>query len=135
MSTQDAVRQSSPRPRRAAGSDAVSAMRRRVMRGGLVLVLVLALADGVFGARGLIENMQLRQRNAALESAIEQMDTGNAGLIEEIRRLREDPAAIEELARGELELMKEGELLIILRDAPAPARGSAKAASPSAASR
>ena len=110
-------------------------MRRRVMRGGLVLVLVLALADGVFGARGLIENMQLRQRNAALESAIEQMDTGNAGLIEEIRRLREDPAAIEELARGELELMKEGELLIILRDAPAPARGSAKAASPSAASR
>ena len=42
----------------------------------------------------------------------------NDELTDEIRRLREDPAAVEELAREELGLMKDGELLIILRDAP-----------------
>ena len=35
-----------------------------------------------------------------------------------IRRLREDPSAVEELAREELGLIKDGELLIILRDTP-----------------
>ena len=91
-----------------------------MVRGGLVLVLVLALVDGVFGARGLIENTQLRRRNAALAISIDDLHAENASLIDEIRRLREDPAAIEELARDELELLKDGELLIILRDAPLP---------------
>ncbi len=107
-------------------------MRRRIVRGGLTLVLVLALVDGVFGARGLLENLQLKKRNAALQAAIETLDSENATLIDEIRRLREDPAAIEELARGELELMKEGELLIILRDTPAPAGGTSRSSTAAA---
>ena len=103
-------------------------MRRRVVRGGMALVFVLALVDGVFGARGLIENTSLRKRNAHLATAIDEFRGGNEALIDEIKRLREDPAAIEELARDELELMKDGELLIILRDAPASERPRASAA-------
>ena len=43
------------------------------------------------------------------------------GLREEARRLREDPAAIEEIARRELGLMSPGETLFIIRDIPPPA--------------
>jgi cell division protein FtsB len=93
-------------------------MRKRVVRGGLALVLVTALVDGVFGARGLLENMAVRRQHAQLEARIAELREGNEALIVEIKRLREDPAAIEELARDELELMKDGELLVILRDAP-----------------
>jgi cell division protein FtsB len=110
-------------------------MRRRMVRGGLVLVLVLALVDGVFGARGLLENMQLRRRNADLETNIGGLHAENAALIDEIRRLREDPAAIEELARDELELMKDGELLIILRDVPAPSQAGERASTTASAVR
>ena len=102
-----------------AGADAVSTMRRRVVRGGLALVLVLALVDGVFGAGGLVENMRRRARNAAMAASIEELRSSNEALITDIKRLREDPGAIEELARQELELMKDGELLVILRDVPA----------------
>jgi cell division protein FtsB len=101
-------------------------MRKRVVRGGLALVLVTALVDGVFGARGLLENMAVRRRHAQLEARIAELRQGNEALIVEIKRLREDPAAIEELAREELELMKDGELLVILRDAPSSEATSAK---------
>ena len=82
------------------------------------LVLVLAVVDGVFGERGLLANMQLRQRNAQQSAVNDELVAHNDDLTEEIRRLREDPAAVEELAREELGLIKDGELLIILRDAP-----------------
>ncbi len=50
------------------------------------------------------------------------MRARNDALTDEIRRLREDPGAVEELAREELGLMMDGELLIILRDTPSVAR-------------
>lgn len=113
------MRKSSPtKPRRAAGADAVSAMRRRMVRTGLVLVLLLAVVDGMFGERGLLANWDMGQRNALAQTAIDEMRERNDELTDEIRRLREDPAAVEELAREELGLMKDGELLIIVRDAP-----------------
>ena len=42
-------------------------------------------------------------------------------LREDARRLREDPAAIEEIARRELGLMSPGEKLFIIRDVEPPA--------------
>ncbi|AMY10822.1 cell division protein FtsB [Luteitalea pratensis] len=126
------MRQSSPaKPRRAAGSDAVSAVRRRMMRTGLVLVLVFAIVDGVFGERGLLANMDVRHRIAVQQVAIDEMTARNNGLTEDIRRLREDPSAVEELAREELGLMKDGELLIILRDMPSSAAQPSKGGAPS----
>ena len=101
------------------GRDIAMLLSDDIVRGGMALVFVLALVDGVFGARGLIENRAARLRNAQLAAAIDEFRAANGEVIEEIKRLREDPAAIEELARDELELMKDGELLIILRDMPA----------------
>jgi cell division protein FtsB len=41
----------------------------------------------------------------------------NARLREEARRLREDPDAIEEIARRELGLIRRGEKVFIIKDA------------------
>ena len=101
-----------------------------MVRTGLVLVLVFAVVDGVFGERGLLANMDVRRRIAVQQSTIDEMTRRNNAITEDIRRLREDPSAVEELAREELGLMKDGELLIILRDTPPtaaqPPRGLAQ---------
>lgn len=97
-------------------------MRRRLVRGTLGIVLVFAVVDGVFGDRGLLANMQQRERMAELDGSIAELTAQNAAITDDIRRLREDESAIEELAREELGLIKDGELLIIMRDAPASAR-------------
>ena len=69
-----------------------------MMRTGLVLVLVFAIVDGVFGERGLLANMDVRHRIAVQQVAvIDEMTARNNGLTEDIRRLREDPSAVEEL--------------------------------------
>ncbi|MCC6163750.1 MAG: septum formation initiator family protein [Acidobacteria bacterium] len=109
-------------------------MRRRTVRAVLVVVLGLVLCDGVFGERGLLANMELERRNAQQRQANEELAQQNDALTQEARRLREDPSAVEELARGELGLLRDGELLIILHDTPAstatsPAR-TAQAPSP-----
>ena len=93
---------------------------RRVARWLAVAFVTLALVDGVFGQRGLIENRRLAQRNAEMAATVEALQADNVALAEEARRLKEDPAAVEELARRELGLLKPGELVVILRDVPAP---------------
>ena len=126
------MRQSSPaKPRRAAGSDAGSAVRRRMVRIALGLVLVFAIVDGVFGERGLIANVDVRQRIRVQQASIDEMTARNNAITEDIRRLREDPSAVEELAREELGLIKDGELLIILRDTPSSAAQPSPSTAPS----
>jgi cell division protein FtsB len=130
------MRKSSPtKPRRAAGADAVSAVRRRMVRTGLGLVLAIAVVDGMFGERGLLANWDMDKRNALAQTTIDEMRQRNDVLTDEIRRLREDPGAVEELAREELGLMKDGELLIILRDTPSVTRPPADRSSSASRSR
>jgi cell division protein FtsB len=87
----------------------------------------------VFGERGVFANMQEREGLTTLRASIAELHAQNAALTDDIRRLREDESAIEELAREELGLIKDGEILIILRDvperptgAPAPASSAAQ---------
>jgi len=104
-------------------------MRRRMVRTGLVLVLVFAVVDGVFGERGLLNNIEVRQRNASRQLSNDELSAQNDALTEDIRRLREDPAAVEELARRQLGLIRDGELLIIMRDMPPSAQAPSDARS------
>lgn len=43
-------------------------------------------------------------------------DAENAGLREQARRLHEDPAMIERIARQDLGLVRPGEILVVLKD-------------------
>jgi len=66
--------------------------------------------------RRLLRHALARREYSALERSLDRARVENAELREMARRLREDPAAIEEQARRELGLIKPGELLFIVKD-------------------
>ena len=87
------------------------------MWGGLGLVM-----EALFGERGFVETMRARQEYDQLAASIARLKADNTRLREQARRLREDPSAVEELARRELGLIQPGEVLFIVKDQPPRAR-------------
>ncbi len=78
------------------------------------------MIDAFVGDKGLLAMLQARETYRELEESLAALRAENADLRDEAKRLREDPAAIEELAREELGLIKPGEKLFILKDVPIP---------------
>ena len=95
-----------------------SAARGRVLNYVLGFVTVVLVVDALVGDRGLLDTMRARRQFAELSAALAQKRQENARLRDDIRRYRDDPSAIEALAREELGLMREGEVLFIVRDVP-----------------
>jgi cell division protein FtsB len=89
---------------------------RRLLRHALVFITAVIVIDAIAGEKGLLALLQARREYSALERSLERARTENAGLRDLARRLREDPAAIEEQARRELGLIKPGEVLFIVKD-------------------
>ena len=83
----------------------------------LIFATLVLMLDALFGERGLSESMRARQQYEAASSGLSGLKQENAGLREQIRRLQEDPAAIESVARRELGLIRPGEILVVVRDA------------------
>ena len=90
--------------------------RRRAVQYVLVFIGCVLAVDALVGEKGLLAMWKARGEYRALAQTLDQSRAENARLREEARRLREDPAAIEEIARRELGLIKPGEKLFILRD-------------------
>jgi cell division protein FtsB len=91
---------------------------RRAIEYGLLLIGCIVFVDALVGEKGLLETVKKRQEFRTLEQSIQRARAENALLREEARRLRNDPAALEDLARRELGLIKPGEHLFILKDRP-----------------
>ena len=92
------------------------ARRRRLVQLTLVFGGCVLLLDAFVGEKGLVDMIRARQEHQTLERALATARRENDRLREEIRRLEEDPAAIEDLARRELGLIKPGEKLFTIRD-------------------
>jgi cell division protein FtsB len=106
-------RRSVPQPPRAART-------RRIVR---VLVLVfsgLIVVDALVGERGLLAMLRARNEQQQLAGRISRIRAENERLREEMRRLNDDPYAIEEIARRELGLIRPGEKVFIIKDLPSP---------------
>lgn len=86
----------------------------------VLLVGCIIVVDALVGDRGLVAMLKARQESRALEAALAHDRAENERMREDARRLREDPAAIEEMARRELGLIKPGEKLFIVKDVPGP---------------
>lgn len=103
---------------------ALTAFVRRLGRRALPALFVslgaVVVVDAVVGDKGLVAMLKARRQYRALEQALDQAKSENTRLREDARRLREDPAAIEELARRELGLIRLGEKLFIIKDIQAP---------------
>lgn len=89
---------------------------RRLLKYALAFVAAVLVIDSLIGSNGLMETLRARKQYAALAADLYQKQLENDRLRDEIRRLREDPATIEAVARQELGLMKSGEVLVVVRD-------------------
>jgi cell division protein FtsB len=93
--------------------------RRR--RGTIVRYLIVAVGcvliiDALVGDRGFLAMLKARQQYRTLEASLFRSREENAQLREQARQLREDPQAIEDIARRELGLIRPGEKLFIIKD-------------------
>jgi len=90
--------------------------QRRGLHLLLVFVTLVLVIDALVGEKGLLESMRARRQYDQLQRSVDDLKRENARLREHMRRLNEDPAAIESLAREELGLMRPGEIVFILKD-------------------
>jgi cell division protein FtsB len=106
--------------KRAPDTTTTSSMQRR-RRSRVVRYVVLAVGcvliiDALVGDRGVLAMLKARQQYRTLETSLAQSRAENAHLRDQARELREDPQAIEEIARRELGLIRPGEKLFIIKD-------------------
>jgi cell division protein FtsB len=92
---------------------------RRIVQLLVLFVASIIIVDGLVGDRGLLAMLRARHEYDELAASIARQRTENARLRDQARRLREDPATIEEIARRELGLIKPGERVFIVKDVPA----------------
>jgi cell division protein FtsB len=90
--------------------------RRRVIESVLIVIGFVVLADALLGERGLVAMRRANQDYLAAENRLNAARRKYFELTEKIRRLREDPAAIEDAARRDLGLIKPGEKLFTIKE-------------------
>jgi cell division protein FtsB len=81
-----------------------------------MFVTLVLVADALIGEKGLIESMRARRQYRDVAASLESLRRENGRLRDSVRRLRDDPGAIESLAREQLGLIRPGEVLFIIRD-------------------
>lgn len=91
--------------------------RTRLLNYTLGFVTIVLVVDALVGDKGLLDTMRARRQYAKTSGELARIRQENTRLRDEIRRLLEDPSMIESLAREELGLMRDGEVVFIVRDA------------------
>jgi len=89
---------------------------RRFWSHAMFFTACVLLVNGLFGERGLTEMLRARRAYAASVRELNQLKRENAELRDTARRLRTDAATIEGVARGELGLVRPGEILVTIHD-------------------
>ena len=102
--------------RRAPTPGGTSGRSRRIVRWILLFVAVLIVVNGLVGDRGLLAMLRARREYDELAAQIARQRAENSRLRDRAQRLRDDPAAIEEVARRELGLIKPGEKVFIIKN-------------------
>ena len=92
--------------------------KQRVFLSIAVLALVSLLFFIIFGEHGLIDLNSLKNERNQLTEKSEQLTLKNYSLSVEIDRLKHDPKYIENVARQELGMVGEDELILKPRSMP-----------------
>lgn len=95
-----------------------SGLSRRLVHWLLLFAAAFIIVNGLVGERGLLAMLRAQQEYEQLSAEISRQRAENARLREQVRRLTEDPGAIEEIARRELGLIRPGERVFIIKDLP-----------------
>jgi cell division protein FtsB len=91
-------------------------VRRRTIHALLVFATIVLVVDALVGDKGLVETLKARKQYQEVAASLDALRRENSRLREQVRRLNEDPTAIEAVARKELGLIRPGELLVVVKD-------------------
>ncbi len=119
-----------PKPKRRTSAPQQTGRNRRIVHLLLLFVAAIIVVDALVGDRGLLAMLRARKEYDELASTIARERVENARLRDQARRLREDPAAIEEIARRELGLIRPGETVFIVKDVAPASQGATPPVSP-----
>lgn len=84
----------------------------------LFLATCALVANALVGESGILATRMASSQESYLADRIAALKADNDALREQARRLREDPALIEEVARREFGMIRPGERVFIIRPAP-----------------
>jgi cell division protein FtsB len=89
---------------------------RRFWSHVMLFAACVLLANGLFGERGLTDTIRARRAFSASTRELDRLKRENAALRDKAQRLRNDPGTIESVARGELGLVRPGEILVTIKN-------------------
>jgi cell division protein FtsL len=95
-----------------------------------VLLALLLLGFALFGDRGILRALQAGRQKAALQEEVRQLEAANAELRQEIESLRNDRRYLEAIARKELGMVKDDELVYQFRSMQKTPRAAGPAKPP-----
>ena len=101
--------------RRPVGLDA-KIRRQKLVRYTLLTISAAFMVSALVGDNGMLSSMRARRQYAAVQQQLINLRNENQQLLNDMRRLKSDPAAIEEEARRNLGLIRAGETLVIVKD-------------------
>ena len=94
----------------------ISEMKKRWLSILLIGLILLVWYFALFGEKGVTKIIQLRRERDRILADVTRIQEENKMLQEEIKRLREDSRYLESVARRDLGLIKENEILFIFKN-------------------
>ncbi len=88
--------------------------KRKILLGGVVILLVVLILSTLFGKKGLLQIREARHLQKELLVKMEKLKQEKEKLEKEVEQLRNNPAMVEEEARKRLWLTKPEEKILIL---------------------
>lgn len=95
--------------------------RRRLLTYVIVISSAVLMVNALVGETGYLAKLRAHRDTAALKAELDALHAENLRLADLANRLKHDPNAIEEAARRDLNLMKPGEVMVIVHDPSSPA--------------
>jgi cell division protein FtsB len=83
---------------------------------GLLGAAILLMVNALVGENGYLAGLRAQREYDRVMASYLALQAENQQLMEQARRLREDPSAVEEVARRDLGLVRPGETLVIVKD-------------------
>ena len=102
--------------RRLRSVEEVRQQRRRLVTYGLLAAAVLLMVHALVGENGYLAGLRAQREYDRALAQVVKLRQENQQLKEQARRLKDDPAAIEDAARRDLGLVRSGETLVIVKD-------------------
>ena len=92
-------------------SDFIRRHKKILLSVGAVIIASYLLLSFILSELGVIKYITMKREYNRIQSDVSRLDTENKKLMEEVDALKTDPDSIEALARENLGLAKEGEII------------------------